>query len=155
MNTNSPLRPSVRLSLFAAASLLLFAFASGCEHDPVGERNGSSSSSSESSASASSAAVSSSAIVGSWRLVSGDGAAWYAHFDENGNWKITDDAEGTARRVYGTYTFDGTKFSGPMVNPHVGEGKIEGTLEDGSMTLDFVEYWHTPAKHVPYSGTKL
>ena len=27
--------------------------------------------------------------------------------------------------------------------------------EDGSMTMDFVGYWHTPAKHVPYTGTKL
>lgn len=156
MNTNSTLRPSVRLSLFAAASLLFFAFAAGCEHDSVGDRHNSSSSSSASSESGSSPAVSSSAIVGSWRLVSDDGAAWYAHFDENGNWKITDDAEGAARRVYGTYTCNGSSFAGPMVNPGVGEGKIEGTLDTSStLSLDFIEYWHTPAKHVPYTGTKL
>jgi hypothetical protein len=42
-----------------------------------------------------------------------------------------------------------------MVNPGVGNGKIEGTFEDNSMTMDFIEYWHTPAKHVPYTGSKI
>lgn len=130
------------LRLAAAVSALLFAFAMGCGdsiHDD--EKQSSSDTSSD--------------IVGSWRLVAESGSAWYAHFDKDGNWKITDDEAGTARRVYGTYTCNGNSFSGPMINPHVGTGKIEGTFEDGSMTMDFVEYWHTPAKHVPYTGTKL
>lgn len=141
---NTTLRP---LRLLAAASLLLFALAAGCEHDsPRRDSDSSRSSSNETSTD----------LVGSWRLVAADGSAWYAHFGGDGNWKITDDAEGAARRVYGTYTCNGSSFAGPMVNPGVGEGKIEGTLDTSStLSLDFIEYWHTPAKHVPYTGTKL
>ena len=148
MSTSTSANSFRFLRLIAASSILLFAFAMGCEHDSRDDDNSSASSSSSS-------AETSSDIVGSWRLVAESGSAWYAHFDKDGNWKITDDEAGTARRVYGTYTCNGNSFSGPMINPHVGTGKIEGTFEDGSMTMDFVEYWHTPAKHVPYTGTKL
>lgn len=142
MNATSPRRRPLPFRRLAAACLLLAAFAAGCGHD--------------SSDGGDDAPWSpDSAIVGSWRLVAGDGSAWYAHFAEDGNWKITDDLEGTARRVHGTYTFDGTRFSGPMVNPRVGEGKIEGSVDGDAMTMDFIEYWHDPAKHVPYTGTKV
>ena len=143
MNATSLRRRPLPFRRLAAACLLLAAFAAGCGHDSGGDDDGDAPWTPDS------------AIVGSWRLSAEDGSAWYAHFGEDGNWKITDDLEGTARRVHGTYTFDGTRFSGPMVNPRVGEGRIEGTVEGGTMTMDFIEYWHDPAKHVPYTGTKV
>ena len=131
----------------AAASVLLLALAAGCGHDSDDDG--------DDVISEAHSSTRNSAIVGSWRLVSTDGSAWYAHFGTDGGWKITDDPEGKARRVFGTYTFDGSRYSGPMVNPGVGEGRIEGTVDGNSMTMDFIEYWHDPAKHVPYTGTKM
>ncbi len=93
-------------------------------------------------------------IVGVWKL-SGAGGTWYAHFGSDGTWKISDDAEGSARRVYGNYTVSGGSFKGDMENPGVGEGEISGTFQDGTMAMDFVEHWHTPYKHVAYTGPKL
>ena len=136
----------------SAAALLLFALAAGCEHKNRGSHDNSNDTS---SANTSQPATENSALVGSWRLVGTDGASWFAHFDNAGNWKITDDAEATARRVYGTYTVSGNSYSGPMVNPNVGEGRIEGSFNEDTLTMDFIEYWHDPAKHVPYTGTKL
>jgi hypothetical protein len=133
--------------LWAAGALLVLALSAGCEHDKPGGGNG--------GGGTAGGGAGGTSITGSWKLVSDGGSAWYAHFSGDGTWKITDDAAGNARRVYGTYSCSGNRFSGPMVNPGVGEGKIEGTWEDGEMTMDFVEYWHTPAKHVPYTGTKM
>ena len=142
MTTKNTAKSFRLLRLAASAAVLLFAFAMGCGDSIRDDEKKASSDNS-------------SAIVGTWRLVSDTGSAWYAHFYKDGNWKISDDAEGNARRVYGTYTCKGVSFSGPMVNPGVGNGKIEGTFEDNSMTMDFIEYWHTPAKHVPYTGSKI
>ena len=154
-----PAMPSCHASfprLRAAGLLVLLAFAAGCE--PFDHEKGDPPfpwlSGSAPAASSGSKAQSSS-IVGTWKLVGKDGSAWYGHFAADGSWKITDDAKGAAHRVHGTYTCDGRKFSGPMVNPNVGNGKIEGTISGKSMSMDFVEYWHDPAKHVPYTGTKL
>lgn len=96
----------------------------------------------------------SASLVGTWSLRNG-GSTWYIHFGSDNNWKITDDAAGQARRVFGTYSVSGNSFSGPMQNPGTGKGEIRGTVDGSSMTLDFIEHWHTPYKHVPYVGTKI
>lgn len=95
-----------------------------------------------------------SSIVGTWSL-SGDGKTWFITLSDNGSWFISDDKAGNARRVHGTYTAKNGSFSGPMTNPGVGTGKISGTYSGNSMSLDFTEYWHTPAKTVKYSGSRL
>ena len=95
-------------------------------------------------------------FVGTWALSQGGGTAWYILFNENGSWVISDTADGSAVRVFGTYTVSGDTASGPMTNPGVGTGEIEATLTgDTTLSLDFVEFWHSPPKHVPYNGTKL
>ena len=97
-----------------------------------------------------------SAFVGTWALRDAAGALkWYILFKADNSWLISDTANGSARRVYGTYVVEGNRAAGPMVNPGVGEGEIVATLAGGKLTLDFVEFWHTPPKHVPYTGTKL
>ena len=35
------------------------------------------------------------------------------------------------------------------------EGVAFAALDGSVLSLDFVEFWHTPAKHVPYTGTKI
>ena len=94
-------------------------------------------------------------FVGTWALSSGGAVSWYVIFNDDNSWLISDTADGSARRCYGTYTVDGDTAAGPMVNPGVGTGEIVATLSGDSMAFDFVEYWHSPYKHVPYTGVKL
>ena len=101
-----------------------------------------------------SASSSDSSIVGTWSL-SGSGKTWYITFSNDGSWLISDDKSGAKRRVYGTYSAKNGSFSGPMTNPGVGTGKISGTYSGNSISLDFTEYWHSPAKTVKYSGSRL
>lgn len=153
--------------LSLAAALLALALLSACGGDKDGAQrwhsssNSSSSSSSSSNSSSSSGSSSSTTnttsnadFVGTWSLSDGT-TTWYIHFASDNTWKITDDQEGAVRRVYGTYTTDGNKFSGPMLNPHVGTGSISGKIDGDLISLDFVEDWHTPSKHVAYTGEKL
>lgn len=97
-----------------------------------------------------------SAFVGTWALRDADGKlAWYILFKADNSWLISDTADGSAQRVFGTYVVEGNVASGPMVNPGTGEGEIVATLAGATLNLDFVEFWHSPPKHIPYTGTKL
>lgn len=99
-----------------------------------------------------------SAFVGTWTLYEGDAIqgspAWYVHFKEDATFFISDNADGTRVRVSGTYSESGGALVGPFTNPGVGEGRVEATITNGVILLDFIEYWHTPNKVVPYAGTK-
>ena len=94
-------------------------------------------------------------FVGTWALSSGGSIAWYILFNADNSWVISDTADGLSRRCYGTYAVDGDTAAGPMVNPGTGTGEIVATLSGDTLSLDFVEYWHNPYKHVPYTGTKI
>ncbi len=93
-------------------------------------------------------------LVGTWELSGGTGT-WYIHFGKDGTWRITDDRAGTKDHVYGSYTADDSSFQGDMTNPGVGTGSISGYYNGKSLALDFAENWHTPTKHVSYTGKKL
>ena len=93
-------------------------------------------------------------LIGDWELTNGT-HTWYAHFLKDGTWRITDDRAGTKDHVYGTYTADDSSFQGDMTNPGVGTGSISGYYNGKSLSLDFAENWHTPVKHVSYTGKKL
>ncbi len=95
-----------------------------------------------------------SGLVGTWSL-SGPENVVFAHFAADGTWKITDDQAASSVRVYGTYNVDGDVFTGTMTNPGVGEGEIAGTFSGSSLSMDFVESWNSPVKHVPYTGSKM
>lgn len=94
-------------------------------------------------------------FTGTWALTQGAGISWYILFNDDGTWLISDTADGSARRVYGTYAVNGDVATGPMTNPGVGEGEIVATLDGDTLSLDFIEHWHNPYKHVPYTGTKI
>ncbi len=137
------------LPLLLLSALLL---AAGCEEDKTVRAWNDASGSSSGSGSSEPAIRSD--LVGTWRLVNGT-SEWYIHFSDDGTWRITDDREGESLRVHGTYTVDGGKFSGPMTNPGVGTGQISGTFSGSAIVLDFVEFWHAPYKHVPYTGSRI
>lgn len=95
-------------------------------------------------------------FVGTWALREGSsGVKWYILFKADNSWLISDTADGSARRVFGTYAVEGNRAAGPMVNPGTGEGEIIATLDGANLSLDFVEYWHDPHKHILYNGTKM
>ena len=97
-----------------------------------------------------------SAFVGTWALREGTSEVkWYILFKADNSWLISDTADGSAQRVYGTYAVEDNRAAGPMVNPGTGEGEIVATLDDANLSLDFVEYWHDPHKHILYNGTKI
>jgi hypothetical protein len=55
----------------------------------------------------------------------------------------------------GTYSINEGFLSGSFTNPGVGDGEIEGTLsEDDLFIMNFIEYWHSPAKVVPCVGVR-
>jgi hypothetical protein len=134
-----------------AAAFLALALFSACEDKDGALRWHSRDNTSSASSSSS---LRNADIVGTWTLSTGT-SSWYIHFAKEGTWFISDDKGGSARRVYGTYTTDGKNFSGPMVNPGVGTGRISGKIDGNLISLDFVEDWHTPSKHVAYTGEKL
>lgn len=98
-------------------------------------------------------------VVGTWALYPGStiqgSPVWYINFNKDKTYNITDNADGSGERVYGTYTQDGNTITGPFTNPGVGDGRIDATVTDGVMQLNFVEYWHSPHKVVPYAGNKI
>lgn len=153
---------SVRIVFAVTLSSLVFVACEEGGNSQVDEesalfvRPSSTSSTSTSSAPSSTAFSAASVLPGTWKLVASDGSFWYIHFAADGTWKITDDAAGEKRRVYGSYKTEGQNYSGDMKNPGVGDGTISGkVLSKTSLDLDFCEHWHTPYKHVAYTGTKL
>jgi len=98
------------------------------------------------------------ALVGTWEVYKGDTVqgepTYWWYFNSDGTWYGAD-SKGGNPHYSGTYTVSGNSFEGPFVNGSVGDGKIEGTFEGENMTIDFIEYWHDPAKHNPLVGKKL
>jgi hypothetical protein len=127
------------MAVFLAAAAGLFA---GCE-DGGGDGGGSGSGS----------------FAGTWALYAGStvqvNPEWYVHFNSDGTFSISDNADRSGRRVSGTYTVSDGQAVGPFTNPGVGEGRVEARIEGETLRLDFIEYWHSPHKVVPYTGTKI
>lgn len=96
---------------------------------------------------------------GTWALYQGSAVGgtpyWYVHFKSDNTFFISNQANGAGVRVTGTYNVSGGELIGPFTNPGTGEGRVEATIQGGILKLDFIEYWHTPHKVIPFSGSKL
>ena len=133
---------SRRIAIAALAGFALLAL-SGCDDGGGGDGGGTSS------------------VVGKWELyegtsVSGAPAEWW-QFNEDGTFAYFNNSDFTSKHLGGTYSQDGKKVTGTFTNPGVGEGEIDVTLSDDgkTMQLDFIEHWHSPYKHVAWTGVKL
>ncbi len=100
-------------------------------------------------------------VVGTWSFNdapdgSGGWNSWWV-FQPDGRFIMYDDPGLKAFHLDGTYQQDGLKVTGDFVNPRVGTGEIDATLnaQGTRMELDFIEHWHTPYKHVPLYGTRV
>jgi len=94
-------------------------------------------------------------FVGTWELSQEGSVYWYVHFFDDANWNISNNADGSGRRVFGVYEVNGNTLKGPMNNPGTGMGEIIAVVEDGTIKLDFIEHWHTPYKTLKFTGVKL
>jgi hypothetical protein len=129
-----------RLSLVAALAVVTWV-GMGCESGGGGDGGGDSS------------------FVGTWAIydqTSPGSPPWYVNFESDGTYFFSEN-EGGTEGVSGTfpYTVSDGQLVGPFTNPSAGDGRIEATITDGTLNMDFIEYWHTPNKVVPYTGTKM
>jgi hypothetical protein len=95
-------------------------------------------------------------FVGTWAIYdqsSNSSTPWYIHFQPDGIWYFSSEPDGQGS--YSEYTVNDGLLEGYFTHAGVGDGKIEATISDGVLNLSFIEYWHSPANVVPYSGTKL
>lgn len=95
-------------------------------------------------------------FVGTWVLSdSGGTIAFYLYIESNNTFVGADVPDKTRDHFSGTWSVSNGTFRGPFTNPGVGTGDLVCTIANGVMTVDFIEHWHTPDKHVPYTGRKL
>ena len=96
-------------------------------------------------------------FIGSWAVSDVAGAPiGYLFIESNGTFVWADIPDKTEPHFSGTGSITGGAFIGPFTNPGVGDGELDCTIAaSGIMIIDFVEFWHDPAKHVPYTATKF
>ena len=95
------------------------------------------------------------AVAGTW-LITKEGKPAYWTFNDDGTFTKyrADEPIGGSVHFTGTYSSNGNSFSGEFRNAGVGNGEIEGTVDGDSLTMNFIEYWHSPAKVVPCVGDR-
>ncbi|MBM4153819.1 MAG: hypothetical protein FJ221_02160 [Lentisphaerae bacterium] len=96
------------------------------------------------------------AFVGTW-LIQKEATEAYWVFFADGTFRknLADQPLDGAVHFFGTYTVSGGTLNGSFTNPGIGDGAIECTIAaNGTMVMDFIEYWHSPAKHVPCTGVR-
>lgn len=102
---------------------------------------------------------SSTSYTGTWAMHPGSEASgtidFYIKFNTDKTFTIARNPDGSDQIIYGTYTTSGATLEGPMVNPGVGDGKIVCSLSGGVITMDFIEYWNEPEKHLAFACNKV
>jgi hypothetical protein len=103
-----------------------------------------------------------SAFVGTWALYIGSvgsgSVQWYFTFKADGTFFLSDAPNNPATsHVFSTApaTVTNGKLIGPFENAGTGTGRIEATITNNVISLDFIENWHTPEKHNPFVGQKV
>lgn len=95
-------------------------------------------------------------FVGSWVLSDSAGTVTFYLYIESNNTFVGADVPDKSRVHFsGTWSVTNGTFRGPFTNPGVGNGDLVCTIANGVMTVDFIEHWHSPDKHVPYTGRKF
>jgi hypothetical protein len=99
-------------------------------------------------------------FIGRWEifdLTAGPNPSpWYVVFSNDGSWYFsTSPNGGPDGSGMKTYFIDGDTLIGGFTNPNAGDGRIEAKVSGNEITIDFIEYWHTPHKVVPYAGTRM
>ena len=145
---NSTIVTSVLVSTFLAAAAII----TGCEHGTYSNAYYDKGNSSDDTNTTSTV---SNDFVGGWKLTGDDSSVWYLYVYSDSTCRLCDTATESSPHLTGTYTVSGSNLKGALKNPGVGDAEIIATLSSGTMSLDFIEHWHDPYKHIAYTGTKL
>jgi len=95
-------------------------------------------------------------FVGSWAISDSTGTVGYLYIESNNAFVWADIPDKTRAHFSGTGSVTIGTFRGSFTNPGVGTGDLVCTIAaNGAMSIDFIEHWHSPDKHVPYTGRKL
>jgi hypothetical protein len=95
-------------------------------------------------------------FAGTW-LITKEGQPSYWIFNNDGTFRKnrTGEPENGGVHFTGTYSANGNALEGEFSNPGVGRGEIKAQIvSGGSLTMDFIEYWHSPAKVVRCTGVR-
>jgi hypothetical protein len=125
----------------------------------AGCSGGGSSSGGNSTAAATTAAATGSEFVGAWSMSEGSNPngtiSFYLYIESNNTFVICDNPDKTRPHMSGTWSVRNGTLNGPFTNPGVGAGEIVCTINNGIMSMDFIEHWHDPFKHLAFSCRKL
>jgi hypothetical protein len=133
------IKSMVRWMGMMACALAVIMVSSGCEKSGSGGGGGSD-------------------FEGTWKirdLTAPNPNEWYVTFLSDGTWFFSTQSDGSGSAGTSSYEVNDGLLVGPFHNPNAGDGRIECTISDGTLHMNFIEYWHTPNKVVPYAGTKL
>jgi hypothetical protein len=102
------------------------------------------------------------AVVGTWimtTVVTGS-TDFYLHIGADGSMNINDYPD-DREHLPGNWGISGGTFLGHFINLNLNpedfnpNGDLVGTFINRVFTLDFIEYWHDPPKHILYTATRL
>ena len=94
-------------------------------------------------------------FVGSWAMSDSSGSTFYLYIESNNTFVIADVPDKNRVHMSGTWSVSNGTFKGPFENPGVGSGDLVITIANGVLSVDFIEHWHSPDKHISFTGRKL
>ena len=94
-------------------------------------------------------------FVGSWAMSDSSGSTFYLYIESNNTFVIADVPDKNRVHMSGTWSVSNGTFKGPFTNPGVGSGDLVITIANGVLSVDFIEHWHSPDKHISFTGRKL
>jgi hypothetical protein len=100
-------------------------------------------------------------VVGTWLMINAATGLpeFYLHIGSDNSLAINDYPDDT-EHLPGNWEISGDAFLGHFTNINLNPedynptGDLVGTILYGVFTLDFIEYWHDPPKHVPYTAAR-
>lgn len=97
-------------------------------------------------------------FVGEWLMSPGSSPSsqvdLYLFIEPNNTFVMSNTNDKTHPHMTGTWSVTDNTFHGPFTNPNVGEGEIVCTINNNVMSIDFIEHWHDPYKHIAYAAQK-
>jgi len=100
--------------------------------------------------------TSKSEFTGTWLVTKEDSTSFWT-FSADGTFRKYRTGEPANGDVHftGTYSVKDGRLSGQFTNTGVGNGEIKCTIDgDGMLLMEFIEFWHSPAKHVDCTGIR-
>ena len=101
-------------------------------------------------------------VVGTWVMttVATGSTDFYLHIGADGSLAINDYPD-DREHLPGNWGISGGTFIGHFVNLNLNPeefnntGDLVGIIAYGVFTLDFIEYWHDPPKHIAYTASRI